>query len=99
MSEPTSHRAGTGMSRRKALVAGAGVVAGAAAVASGVRVSFSGEDAAAVTSATGGHDVPLILNLTDPRRGAFDLYVGTEVVHVVDRAFASRVAGAARRAH
>lgn len=99
MSQQPSHRAVTGMSRRNALITGAGaVVAGSAAAVAGSRLALGsgGADARAMPSATP-LDAPVMLRLADARNGAFDVFVGTDVVHLVDNGFAAQVARAAGR--
>lgn len=97
MSTESTHRA-VGMTRRNALFTGAGaVVAGSAAVA-GTRLALGGGDSPADASIapSAETDVPVMLRLADATKGAFDVYVGTDVVHVVDNGFASLVARAAK---
>lgn len=83
-------------SRRNALIGGAGVIAGSAAAVAGTRLHSPGAEVAATAAATS-PDVPVLLRLADARTGAFDVYVGTRVIQLVDNGFALQVARAAGR--
>jgi len=87
------------MSRRGALFAGAGAIAGSAAAIVGTRLtSHQDEAAAAMMPATTNPEVPVMLRLADAGKGTFDIYVGTQVLHLVVTKFAAQVASAADRA-
>lgn len=93
------HAAGPSMSRRGALFAGAGAIAGSAAAVVGTRLTTHQDQAvAAMMPAATNPDVPVMLRLADAGKGTFDIYVGTQVLHVVDSKFAAQVAKAADRA-
>ena len=97
MSKQSTHRAAGGMSRRKVLVSGAGAVAAGSAVAvTGSRLAL-GDGGASATPPASNPDLPVMVRLTDARKGAFDMFVGTDVVHLVDNGFAARVVSAIRR--
>jgi len=102
--QPVSHQtidgAAAGLTRRNALFAGAGVIAGSAAAVVGTRLNSRGEpnspEADAATSTK--LDVPVMIQVANASSGAFDLYVGSEVFRLVDSHFAAQVATAARKA-
>jgi hypothetical protein len=83
------------MSRRKVLITGAGTVAAGSVAVAGARLTGGG--ASARPPATN-PDLPVMVRLADARKGAFDVFVGTDVVRVVDDGFAARVVSAVRGA-
>lgn len=98
VNHPIDHAA-AGLSRRNALFAGAGVIAGSAAAVVGTRLNSRGDlNSRAAGATTAKLDVPVMIQVADASAGAFDLYVGAEVIRLVDTQFASQVATAARRA-
>lgn len=101
--QPITQAATSGLSRRHAMFAGAGVIAGSAAALAASRLTSSQDQTATAASATGTGtgtklNVPVMIQVADAGTGAFDLYVGSEVYRLVNTQFAGQVATAARKA-
>ena len=85
----TAARAG-GVSRRRALLTGAGLAAAGVAVGAAVPSVVSGiaeSDGLAVNPAD-----PVMVHLRDAGSGELDVFVGDRRIQVIDRAFAARLA-------
>jgi len=94
------NRTAPALSRRNALFAGAGAIAGSAAAVVGSRLNSRTDATAPAAGAGAGArlDVPVMIQVANAATGAFDLYVGAEVFRLVDTRFAAQVATAARKA-
>lgn len=92
-----------GPTRRKVILTGAGVAAAGVVVGAGVPLVGSQLAGGEATAGAGSAEPvaapakPVMVHLRDAASGQFDVFVGTEKVQVTDRAFAARLAGAARK--
>ena len=89
----------SGVSRRKVMVTGAGLVAaGAIAGAAGgvAATQFLGGGGSA--GAKGNSKLPVMVYLRDPNTGHFDVFVGNRKLTIVDTNFAAQLVKAAEAA-
>jgi hypothetical protein len=85
----------SGVSRRKALLTGAGLVAaGAVAGATGGLVTAQLADGG-LAAPKGNPKVPVMVHLRDAHAGQFDVFFGDSKVTIVDTSFAARLVRAA----
>jgi hypothetical protein len=88
----------SGVSRRKALVTGAGLVAaGAVAGAAGGLVTERVVEGT-LAAPKDNPKVPVMVHLRDARAGQFDVFYGGEKVEIVDTTFAAKLVQAAANA-
>jgi hypothetical protein len=92
--ESTEHPGG--VSRRKVMVTGAGlVVAGAVAGAAGGAVTTQLLPSGGSAGAKGNPKLPVMVYLRDANTGHFDVFVGDSKLTVVDTNFAAQLVRAA----
>ena len=85
-----------GLSRRRAMLTGAGlVVAGAVAGAAGGAVTTQFVGGGATATAKGNPKLPVMVYLRDAVTGQFDVFVGDTKLSVVDTNFAAQLVKAA----
>jgi hypothetical protein len=85
-----------GVSRRKAIVTGAGLVAaGAVAGAAGGFVTQQLADGGSLSTPEKNPEVPVMVHLRDAHTGEFDVFVGETKVPVKDVNFAAKLVKAA----
>jgi len=85
-----------GISRRKAILTGAGLVAaGAVAGATGGLVTTRLAEGGSLGAPDGNPKVPVMVHLRDARAGEFDVFFGNTKVTVVDTNFAAKLVKAA----
>ncbi|HEX6685957.1 MAG TPA: hypothetical protein VF062_24485 [Candidatus Limnocylindrales bacterium] len=89
----------SGVSRRKALLTGAGLVAaGAVAGATGGVVTTRLAGGGSLAAPGGNPQVPVMVHLRDAPSGQFDVFFGDNKVTLVDTTFAARLVQAAAAA-
>jgi hypothetical protein len=77
------------------ILTGAGLAAAGVAVGAAAAIPFSAND-----SGTSGGEVgaapkdPVMVHLRDADEGTFDVFIGTQRLQLVDRAFAARLSNA-----
>jgi hypothetical protein len=82
----------SGVSRRKAILTGAGLVAaGAVAGATGGLATAQFAESGALTAPEGNPKVPVMVHLRDAHAGQFDVFFGDSKVTVVDTNFAAKL--------
>lgn len=85
-----------GVSRRKALLTGAGLVAaGAVAGATGGVVTAQMAEGGPLAAPKENPKVPVMVHLRDAPTGRFDIFFGDNKVEIVDTNFAAKVVKAA----
>lgn len=88
-----------GVSRRKALLTGAGLVAaGAVAGATGGLVTTQLADGGSLSAPKENPKVPVMVHLRDAPAGRFDVFFGDNKVEIVDTGFAAKLVNAASKA-
>ena len=88
-----------GVSRRKAILTGAGLVAaGAVAGATGGLVTTQLAEGGLLGDSDGNPKVPVMLHLRDAHAGQFDVFVGDLKIELVDTSFAAKLVRAATAA-
>ncbi len=96
MTDPQDLR---GMSRRKAILAGAGLVAaGAVAGAAGGLVTAQLAEGGSLGAPDDNPKVPVMVHLRDAHAGQFDVFFGDVKVEIVDTNFAAKLVRAAATA-
>jgi hypothetical protein len=90
----------SGVSRRKAILTGAGLVAaGAVAGATGGLVTTRLAEGGSLAAAPKDNPkVPVMVHLRDARAGEFDVFFGDNKVTIVDTNFAAKLVNAAAAA-
>jgi hypothetical protein len=89
----------SGVSRRKAILTGAGLVAaGAVAGATGGLVAAQLGVGDALAAPGGNPKVPVMVHLRDAHAGQFDVFFGDSKVTIVDTDFAAKLVRAAEAA-
>jgi len=82
----------SGVSRRKAILTGAGLVAaGAVAGATGGLATAQFAEGGGLTAPEGNPKVPVMVHLRDAHAGQFDVFFGDSKVTVVDTNFAAKL--------
>lgn len=95
--DPAPREPGT-VSRRKLIVTGATLAAAGVAVGAAATIPFSSNDSAAPEEMAAAPDKPVMVHLRNAKEGTFDVFIGTERVQLVDRAFAARLSNAVVKA-
>ncbi|HZM78898.1 MAG TPA: hypothetical protein VFC19_24480 [Candidatus Limnocylindrales bacterium] len=90
----------SGVSRRKAILTGAGLVAaGAVAGATGGVVTTRLAEGGLLSAAKENPKVPVMVHLRDAPSGQFDVFVGADKVTIIDTDFAAKLVKAADAAN
>lgn len=89
----------SGVSRRKAIMTGAGLVAAGAVVgATGGLVATQVAEGGSLAAPKENPKVPMMVHLRDARDGKFDVFFGETKVEIVDTNFAAKLVQAAAKA-
>jgi hypothetical protein len=91
--EPAPREPGT-VSRRRLVLTGAGLAAAGVAVGAAAAIPFSATDSGAPDEVGAAPKDPVVVHLRNANEGTFDVFIGTERIQLVDRAFAARLSNA-----
>lgn len=95
--DPAPREPGT-VSRRKLIVTGATLAAAGVAVGAAATIPFSANNSAAAEEVGAAPKDPVMVHLRNANEGTFDVFIGTERIQLVDRAFAARLSNAVVKA-